>query len=112
MRFFRIIPCNWEVTNESKRHHRDCRVAEQDCQSTCPAIRAGLQRRMSEPQQAISNRRIAWRLQANDEGGLSRAALKRAAELAEDAETRVTAPRKHSTEGVKLVLFAETTKEP
>lgn len=49
-------------------------------------------------------RRIAWRLQANDEGGLSRAALKRAAELAEDAETRVTAPRKHSTEGVKLVL--------
>ncbi len=57
-------------------------------------------------------RRIAWRLQANDEGGLSRAALKRAAELAEDAETRVTAPRKHSTEGVKLVLFAETTKEP
>jgi hypothetical protein len=49
-------------------------------------------------------RRIAWRLQANDEGGLSRAALKRATELAEDAETRVTAPRKHSTEGVKLVL--------
>ena len=49
-------------------------------------------------------RRIAWRLQANDEGGLSRAALKKAAELAEDAETRVTAPRKHSTEGVKLVL--------
>jgi hypothetical protein len=35
-------------------------------------------------------RRIAWRLQANDEGGLSRAALKKAAELAEDAETRVT----------------------
>ena len=30
-------------------------------------------------------RRIAWRLQANDEGGLSRAALKKAAELAEDA---------------------------
>lgn len=34
-------------------------------------------------------RRIAWRLQANEEGGLSRAALKKAAELAEDAETRV-----------------------
>lgn len=49
-------------------------------------------------------RRIAWRLQANDEGGLSKAALKKAAELAEDAETRVTAPRKHSSEGVKLVL--------
>jgi len=36
-------------------------------------------------------RRIAWRLQANEEGGLSRAALKKAAELAEDAETRVDA---------------------
>jgi hypothetical protein len=49
-------------------------------------------------------RRIAWRLQANEEGGLSRAALKKAAELSEDAETRVTAPRKHSNDGVKLVV--------
>ncbi|XZE35834.1 DUF2924 domain-containing protein [Pirellulaceae bacterium SH501] len=49
-------------------------------------------------------RRIAWRLQANEEGGLSRAALKRAEELAINAETRVTAPRKYSSEGVKLVL--------
>jgi hypothetical protein len=49
-------------------------------------------------------RRIAWRLQANEEGGLSRAALKKAAELAEDAETRVTAPRKHGNDGVKLVV--------
>lgn len=38
-------------------------------------------------------RRIAWRLQANDEGGLSERALQRAAELAQDAELRVTAPR-------------------
>jgi len=49
-------------------------------------------------------RRIAWRLQANEEGGLSRAAFKTAAELAIGAETRVTAPRKNSTEGVKLVV--------
>ena len=49
-------------------------------------------------------RRIAWRLQANEEGGLSRAALKKADELAVDAETRVTAPRKYSSDGVKLVL--------
>ena len=49
-------------------------------------------------------RRIAWRLQANDEGGLSRAALKKAEELAIGAETRVTAPRTNSTEGVKLVV--------
>jgi hypothetical protein len=49
-------------------------------------------------------RRIAWRLQANEEGGLSRAALKKAEELAVDADTRVTAPRKHSNDGVKLVV--------
>ncbi|MCU0712825.1 MAG: DUF2924 domain-containing protein [Pirellula sp.] len=48
-------------------------------------------------------RRIAWRLQANEEGGLSRTALKKAQELAVDADTRVTAPRKHSSDGVKLV---------
>ena len=38
-------------------------------------------------------RRIAWRLQADDEGGLSERALARAAELAKDADIRVTAPR-------------------
>ena len=48
-------------------------------------------------------RRIAWRLQANDEGGFSRAALKKAEELAVDANIRVTAPRKYSSDGVKLV---------
>jgi hypothetical protein len=41
-------------------------------------------------------RRIAWRLQANAEGGLSTRALKRAAELALDSEVRVTPPR-HKT---------------
>ena len=40
-------------------------------------------------------RRIAWRLQANAEGGLSERALKRAAELALDSEVRVTPPREH-----------------
>ena len=49
-------------------------------------------------------RRIAWRLQANAEGGLTRAALKKAEQLAVDAQTRVTAPRKHSADGVKLVV--------
>lgn len=38
-------------------------------------------------------RRIAWRMQANAEGGLSERALQRAAELANDADLRVTAPR-------------------
>jgi hypothetical protein len=38
-------------------------------------------------------KRIAWRMQANEEGGLSERALKRAMELANDADLRVVAPR-------------------
>ena len=38
-------------------------------------------------------RKIAWRLQANAEGDLSERARRRAAELADDAEVRVMAPR-------------------
>jgi len=38
-------------------------------------------------------RRIAWRLQADAEGGLTERALQRAAELANDADVRVTPPR-------------------
>ena len=38
-------------------------------------------------------RRIAWRLQANAEGGLSERALRRAEELAHDADVRLTPPR-------------------
>jgi len=38
-------------------------------------------------------RRIAWRLQANAEGGLSERALRRAEELANIADIRVTPPK-------------------
>lgn len=38
-------------------------------------------------------RRIAWRLLANAEGGLSERALRRAEELADDADVRLTPPR-------------------
>ena len=38
-------------------------------------------------------KRIIWRLQANAEGGLSERAMRRAAELANIADLRVTAPR-------------------
>jgi len=38
-------------------------------------------------------RRIAWRMQANAEGGLSERARQRAMELANDADLRVTAPK-------------------
>ncbi len=42
-------------------------------------------------------RRIAWRLQANAEGGLSDRARQRAEELANDSEIRVTPPRSPSS---------------
>lgn len=45
-------------------------------------------------------RRIAWRLQANAEGGLSERALRRAEELADDADVRLTPPR-NATENQK-----------
>ncbi len=38
-------------------------------------------------------RKIAWRIQANAEGDLSERARRRAVELADDAEVRITAPR-------------------
>lgn len=38
-------------------------------------------------------RKIAWRIQANAEGDLTERARRRAAELADDAEVRVMAPR-------------------
>ncbi len=38
-------------------------------------------------------KRIAWRLQANAEGGLSERARRRAMELANDADLRMTPPR-------------------
>lgn len=37
-------------------------------------------------------RRIAWRIQANAEGGLSERARQRAEELADDADVRLTPP--------------------
>lgn len=39
-------------------------------------------------------KRIAWRIQANAEGGLSERARRRAMELANDADLRVTMPRR------------------
>ena len=39
-------------------------------------------------------RRIAWQLQANEEGGISERARRRAEELAKGADVRLTPPRK------------------
>ncbi len=43
-------------------------------------------------------KRIIWRMQANEEGDLSERARRRAMELANDADLRVTAPRERKTE--------------
>jgi hypothetical protein len=50
-------------------------------------------------------KRIAWRMQANAEGSLSERARQRAAELANDADLRVTAPR-----APKVVVVAQVPK--
>jgi len=42
-------------------------------------------------------KRIAWRLQANEEGGLSERALRRARELANEADLRLLAPEPRRT---------------
>ena len=42
-------------------------------------------------------KRIAWRLQANEEGDLSERARRRAAELANDADLRMQAPPRQAT---------------
>jgi len=46
-------------------------------------------------------RRIAWRLQANTEGGLSQRALRRAEELAGHADVRLTPPKDDTPERIK-----------
>ncbi|MFM2094088.1 MAG: hypothetical protein RIS70_1212 [Planctomycetota bacterium] len=58
-------------------------------------------------------KRIAWRMQANVEGGLSERALRRAMELANDADLRVTAPRQRKPEsdaGERTVAIATSLK--
>lgn len=44
-------------------------------------------------------KRIAWRIQANAEGGLTERARRRAEELANDADLRTHAPRRRHAEG-------------
>ena len=54
-------------------------------------------------------KRIAWRLQANAEGGLSERAMKRAAELALDSEVRVTPPKQSKNQ---LVVVTDVRPTP
>jgi hypothetical protein len=56
-------------------------------------------------------KRIAWRIQANAQGGLSPRARQRAEELANDADLRLTAPRPPKTAPVTAPVEAETSDE-
>lgn len=48
-------------------------------------------------------RRILWRMQANEEGGLSERARQRAEELAAESDLRLTAPRMPAATGLGAV---------
>ncbi len=54
-------------------------------------------------------KRIAWRLQANAEGGLAERALARAHELANDADLRTTAPKAKSAPATRQAATHATT---
>jgi hypothetical protein len=58
-------------------------------------------------------KRIAWRLQANAEGGLTERAKKRAAELANDADLRLTLPKtaKVATDALVATAPAPATRD-
>jgi len=58
-------------------------------------------------------RKILWKLQAREAGGLSERALKRAEELAVDAELRVMAPPKLETRPVsEMVMTTPVSRDP
>ena len=57
-------------------------------------------------------RRIAWRLQAKAEGGLSERARQRAAELAEEAALRLRAPRRFWREDGSVGLGPSPVRDP
>src|ERR1700738_4096384 len=53
-------------------------------------------------------KRIAWRLQALDEGDLSERARRRAAELANDADLRLSPPRPHNPRSAAVLQAGPT----
>jgi hypothetical protein len=57
-------------------------------------------------------RRLAWRLQAPAEGGLSERARERAAELAAGSELRVLPPRSYSVPGASAVDSEQSCRDP
>lgn len=56
-------------------------------------------------------KRIVWRIQANEYGGLSERAFRRAAEIAHFADLRLTAPRSGAT-GANTLIASELQADP
>ena len=57
-------------------------------------------------------RRVAWRIQALAEGGLSERARRRALEIANDADLRIRAPRKKSQDPEAFLKVSEKLPRP
>ena len=53
-------------------------------------------------------RRVAWRIQANAEGGLSERARRRALEIANDADLRIRAPKNFLRQAVEKSQASES----
>ena len=75
----------------------DCQVAAMR-QMTGGALRTRFRELFGEPSRSRHKkhliRRIAWRLQAQEEGDLTERARRRAAELAREADLRLGVPRR------------------
>src|SRR5207253_5167433 len=57
-------------------------------------------------------RRIAWRIQANAEGGLSERARRRALEIANDSDLRIRSPKNFLKEAVDKNRVSESRVSP
>ncbi len=57
-------------------------------------------------------KRIAWRLQANEEGDLSERARRRAAELANDADLRMSAPARQGQQVRSSIVRSHDSRIP
>jgi hypothetical protein len=73
------------------------RAIEELRKSDIPALKRRYRELFGEESKSSNKqylfRRLAWRLQANAEGGLSEGALRRAAEIADDRDLRLRTPQ-------------------
>jgi hypothetical protein len=93
---------HWEETMDSVIAAEIARLQNMTVSSLAEKFESLISEKCRSRNKRYLIRRIAWRMQANAEGGLSERALKRAAELALDSEVRVTPP-KHSKSSQTII---------